>query len=288
MSWYWKPYVSAAQRRANAQKEASKLSKKGQRLSPVLLEGRKIASSFWGKGWCDHLESYSDFSNRLPRGRTYVRNGSVIDLQVSEGMITALVSGSSIYKIKIGIKPLAKESWSRVQKECAGKIDSLIELLQGKLSSSVMEVVSHRENGLFPKPAEISMECTCPDWAGLCKHLAACLYGIGARLDQNPDLLFTLRGVNPGELISAASAAGAVEQTGVSTGDGLGDSDLSSIFGIEIDSLPPKVVATAGPTKKKTKLLVPEPKKKAGGAKILAVAAVRPSTKGGRAAKLAR
>ncbi|MGZ8919465.1 MAG: SWIM zinc finger family protein [Limisphaerales bacterium] len=287
MSWFWKPYVSAAQRRASAQKEASKLSKKGQSLSPVLLEGRKIASSFWGKGWCDHLESYSDFSNRLPRGRTYVRNGSVIDLQVSAGMITALVSGSSIYKIKIGIKPLAQESWSRVQKECAGKIDSLIELLQGKLSSSVMEVVSHRENGLFPKPAEISMECSCPDWAGLCKHLAACLYGIGARLDRNPDLLFTLRGVNPGELISAASAAGAVEQKGVAPVDGLGDSDLSSIFGIEIDTPAPKAVAKTRPTRR-AKPSASELKKKTGGAKILAVTALDQSTKGRRAARLPR
>ena len=249
MSWSWKPYVSAAQRRANAQKEASKFAKKGQSLSPVFIEGRKIAASFWGKGWCEHLESYSDYASRLPRGRSYVRNGSVIDLQVSEGRITALVSGSSIYEIEIKIKPFPGNSWTRVQTDCAGKIDSLIELLQGKLSASVMEVVTHRENGLFPKPAEISMECSCPDWAGVCKHLAACLYGIGARLDRQPELLFTLRGVNPGELISGASAAQAVEQTEGQAASRIGESDLAALFGIDIES--PATATTPSSTEKK-------------------------------------
>lgn len=234
MSWFWKPYVSVAKRRANAAKEARKLATNGKTCLPVVLEGKKIASSFWGKAWCDNLESYSDYSNRLPRGRTYVRNGSVLDLQIAQGEITALVSGSSIYRISIKIKPLGSSSWKKVLDECSGKIDSLIELLQGKLSSGVMQVVTDRERGLFPKPAEITMKCSCPDWAGLCKHLAACLYGIGARLDKQPDLLFTLRGVNPGELVSAATAAKAVE-TGAPAQGSIADSEIADIFGIEID-----------------------------------------------------
>lgn len=216
MSWNygWRPYVPVAQRRARAARELTKLAKKnGQGASPVQLTGRKIASTFWGKAWCDNLERYSDYANRLPRGRTYIRNGSVVDLQISRGVVCARVSGSSLYKIEIQIKPLAAGLWESIQAECAGKIDSLIELLQGKLSAAVMGIVTRPERGLFPSPKEIKMECSCPDWADLCKHLAATLYGVGARLDHNPELLFLLRGVDPSNLISRASAAEAVRQT---------------------------------------------------------------------------
>ena len=184
MSWSfgWRPYVPVAQRRARAAREMAKLAKKnGQTASPVLLDGRKIASTFWGKAWCDNLEAYSDYANRLPRGRTYVRNGSVVDLQISRGKVTARVSGSSLYRIEIKIKPLAASLWKSIQTECAGKIDSLMELLQGKLSSSVMQIVTRPEHGLFPTPKEIELDCSCPDWADLCKHVAASLYGVGAR-----------------------------------------------------------------------------------------------------------
>jgi uncharacterized Zn finger protein len=225
-----------AQRRAKAARELAKLSKKtAHTASPVLLESRKIAATFWGKAWCDNLEAYSDYSNRLPRGRTYVRKGSVVDLQISRGKVTARVSGSSLYTIEIKIKPLAPDLWKSIQTECAGKIDSLIELLQGKLSSSVMQIVTRPERGLFPTPKEIELDCSCPDWADLCKHVAASLYGVGARLDQNPGLLFLLRGVDPSELISKASAAEAVRQTTVTEGaPTLTDKELTDVFGIEL------------------------------------------------------
>ena len=236
MSWGsfgWRPYVPVAERRAKAARELSKLSKKtGQAALPVLLNGRKIAGTFWGKAWCDNLEAYSDFANRLPRGRTYVRNGSVVDLQISKGTVTALVSGSSLYKIEINIKPLAPPLWKAIQTECAGKIDSLIELLQGKLSSGVMQIVTRQERGLFPTPKEIDLDCSCPDWADLCKHVAASLYGVGARLDQNPGLLFLLRGVDPADLISKASAADAVRQVGPAPS--MSDSEVADVFGIEL------------------------------------------------------
>ncbi|MEI6077597.1 MAG: hypothetical protein WCS94_18595, partial [Verrucomicrobiota bacterium] len=182
----------------------------------------------------------------LPRGRTYVRNGSVVDLQISKGSLTALVSGSSLYKIVIKIKPLAPALWISIQNECSGKIDSLIELLQGKLSASVMQIVTRRELGLFPKPGEIDMDCSCPDWADMCKHLAATLYGVGARLDQNPALLFLLRGVDPAELISKASAAEAVSQKQPSGATpAMSDSELADVFGIELDSTPPAPTTAA-------------------------------------------
>ena len=229
--------MPVAERRAKAARETAKLAKKtGRAASPIVLEGRKIASTFWGKAWCDNLEAYSDYENRLPRGRTYVRNGSVVDLQISKGSVSALVSGSELYRIEIKIKPLTPVLWKSIQTECAGKIDSLIELLQGKLSSAVMQIVTRPEKGLFPTPKEIDLDCSCPDWADLCKHMAASLYGVGAKLDQNPALLFLLRGVDPADLISRASAAEAVRQT-AATADGtpvMTESEVVDVFGIEL------------------------------------------------------
>jgi uncharacterized Zn finger protein len=241
MSWGyygWRPYVSVAQRRANAARELAKLARKtGRPAAPVVLQGRKIATTFWGKAWCDNLEAYSDYENRLPRGRTYIRNGSVVDLQIAGGKVTALVSGSELYKIEIKIKPLAPKLWKSIQIECAGKIDSLIELLQGKLSSAVMQIVTRLDGGLFPTPKEIDMDCSCPDWAGLCKHLAASLYGVGAKLDHNPELLFLLRGVDPSDLISKASASEAVRQTAGLAGGApaMSEAEAAGVFGIELE-----------------------------------------------------
>ena len=206
MGFYYgfRPYVSVAQRRRQAQREIEKKRKKGLNVLPVVINGRLIARTFWGKAWCDNLESYSDFENRLPRGRTYVRNGSVVHLEIHQGRISALVSGSELYSVEITITSLAEPHWKRIKSQCAGKIGSLVELLQARLSTSVMDVVTQHGEGLFPKPAEIKMKCSCPDWAGMCKHVAAVMYGIGARLDDQPELLFLLRKVDHLELIAGA------------------------------------------------------------------------------------
>src|SRR5829696_4088504 len=129
MDWYgeFRPYVPVAQRRAQAAREVAKRTKKGQTVSPVRIEGKAIASTFWGKAWCTNLESYSDFANRLPRGRTYVRNGSVVDLKIEKGRIKALVSGSSLYEVEIDIAALPKEKWSALKEQCAGQIGTLVE-----------------------------------------------------------------------------------------------------------------------------------------------------------------
>ena len=190
---FWAPYVPVAQRHANAMYEMSKLRKKGKDIQPVRIEGRTIARSFWGKGWCDHLESFSDFANRLPRGRTYVRNGSVCHLDMRPGRIDAIVSGSELYNIRINIEKLKPAAWKTVKKKCSGRIGSMLELLQGRLSDQVMTVVTDRKQGLFPQPREIQLSCDCPDWAVMCKHVAAALYGVGSRLDSRPELLFLLQ-----------------------------------------------------------------------------------------------
>src|SRR5712671_7891427 len=193
MSWYeWRPYVPVAERRRQAQAKLKKLKKKGQSIAPVTIDGRTIVKTFWGKSWCDNLERYSDFQNRLPRGRTYVRNGSVIDLQIASGEVKALVYGSSVYQVAIKITPVSKARWKCICKDCAGTIDSLVELLQGRFSKGVMERICRENNGLFPSPKEIQFSCSCPDWAYMCKHVAAVLYGIGSRLDRQPELLFRL------------------------------------------------------------------------------------------------
>ena len=163
--WGFRPYVPVAARRAQTAKAIAKLTKKGRVVSPVVVEGRKIARSFWGKAWCDNLERYSDFANRLPRGRTYVNNGSVIDLQIERGKVEALVSGSEIYKVKIDVTVAAPARWRAICADCAGSVGSLVELLQGKLSKHVMERVCREADGLFPAPREIKMSCSCPDWA---------------------------------------------------------------------------------------------------------------------------
>ena len=232
--WDYRPYVPVAQRRANALREVRRLAAKGKQVSPVEIAGRTIASTFWGKAWCDNLESYSDFSNRLPRGRTYVRNGSVVDLQIEPGKITSMVSGSSLYRISIQIRTLAAPRWKKLKQQCGSGIGSVVELLQGRLSTSVMAIVSSRDSGLFPAPKEIEMSCSCPDWAGMCKHVAATLYGVGSRLDRQPELLFKLRGVDHVELIAQAGRpAPKLKGAGRKT---IAKDQLADVFGIELET----------------------------------------------------
>ncbi len=230
----WAPYVPVARRRANAAKEMKKLIKKGMKIEPIEVQGRKIARTFWGEAWCNHLEKFSDYENRLPRGRTYVRNGSVCHLAISKGKVEAIVSGSALYKININITPLSASKWKNVRKQCAGQIGSMLELLQGRLSDNIMEIVTDQNKGLFPKPSEIKLACDCPDWAEMCKHIAAVLYGVGARLDHQPELLFLLRNVDHEELISAE-----LDMQTATTGRGkrrrLAGADLSGVFGVEME-----------------------------------------------------
>jgi uncharacterized Zn finger protein len=230
----WAPYVPVAERRRKALNKMEGLRKKGQVISPVTIEGRTIVKTFWGKAWCENLESYSDYENRLPRGRTYVRNGSVLDLQVAPGRIKALVSGSSIYTVEVKIHPVAQPRWQSICADCAGSIDSLVELLQGRLSKGVMERICQQQAGLFPSPKEIELSCSCPDWAEMCKHVAAVLYGIGARLDEQPELLFRLREVDEKELIANAGKSLPRAKKSLAAAKILGGEDLSKLFGLDM------------------------------------------------------
>ncbi|MHB0956919.1 MAG: SWIM zinc finger family protein [Pirellulaceae bacterium] len=257
----WPPYVSVAQRRRQAAQKMAALRKKGVDIQPVTISGRKIASSFWGEAWCEHLESFSDFENRLPRGRTYVRNGSVCHMAVSKGQIEAQVCGSELYRIKIQMKTLPGKKWTAIKKRCSGQIGSLLELLQGKLSDHVMEVVTDRQEGLFPRPGDMSFSCSCPDWASMCKHVAAVLYGIGARLDTTPELLFTLRGVNHQELIDADAEKAVAAATSRGKSKRLAAEEIGAVFGIEIDAENPDDSSSTAPATRKSGQAVSRNKK---------------------------
>ena len=261
----WFPYVPVAERRKQAAREIEKLRKRGHPVAPVILEGRTIARTFWGKAWCDNLEGYRDFDNRLPRGRAYVRNGAVIDLQISALEIKAMVSGSSIYRVSVSITALGPTLWRSICRDCAGGIDSLIELLQGRFSKGVMERICRQDRGLFPKPSDIRFSCTCPDGALMCKHVAAVLYGVGAQLDETPELLFRLRAVDEKDLVADPDTALPISHRPLDIGKVLETDDISALFGLDMeeagDAIPshgampaaPAPVARTGQTRTSTK-----------------------------------
>ncbi len=251
MSFEFPPYISAAERRRRGAAAAAKLAKRsGRPPAPIVIQGRAIATTFWGSAWCKNLEAYSDYANRLPRGRTYARNGSVVDLEITTGRVEALVQGSSLYKIQITFGTLPAPRWNTFKQRSAGRVTNLLDLLQGRLSKEILSDLTERDVGLFPSPSEIRMRCSCPDSASLCKHLAAVLYGVGARLDHKPELFFTLRGVDVGELIAKVTAEVAcvgAAPGGTSGSDTLAGEDLSALFGVDLDpgTAPPPAPAAA-------------------------------------------
>ena len=231
--YYFKPYLSAAERKRRADKAAAKLDKGGKSRDPVVGSGSAIARTFWGRAWCNNMNRYSDYLNRLDRGRSYVRSGAVLDLRIDRGAVKASVMGTRLYSVNVKIATVPKARWERLRALCTGGIDSVVELLQGRFSDAVMAHICGTEAGLFPAQSEIGFDCTCPDWASMCKHVAAVFYGIGARLDTRPELLFTLRGVDGNELITAAGA-GLAASAGGGNARRLEGADLSALFGIEI------------------------------------------------------
>ena len=211
MNRYWddelysQPTASELKRKADASRINAE--KKGAVLEPVVIRGRRIANSWWGQAWCDNLERYADFESRLGRGKRYVKTGAVIDLKIGKGRIQARVQGSrkTPYKIDIRISPLSEECCQEILRKCGQRVENLEKLLAGDFPAEMKELFTE-QGGLFPSPREISFSCSCPDWALMCKHVAAALYGIGARLDEDPSLFFELRGIEVGRFIDVAIA----------------------------------------------------------------------------------
>lgn len=246
MAYGWQPYVPVAKRRAQATKKIHALRKQGIDIQPVNIEGRSIAKTFWGKAWCQHIALFSDYDNRLPRGRTYVRNGAVCHLNIRQGEIEAIVSGSALYNVTGKIKPLSAKRWKKIKTACAGHVGSLLELLQGKLSDNIMTVVTDPKQGLFPQITELDLSCDCLDWADMCKHIAAVLYGIGARLDTTPEMLFALRGVDHHELINNDVHLPSSTSRRRIAGN------VSDVFGITFDEEQPVLQPSKARAKKKS------------------------------------
>ena len=274
------PYVSVAARRAKAMRQAEKLKKKLGNLEPVAVAGRTLAKSWWGKSWNQNLERYSDYANRLPRGRSYLSNGMVLDLRIDKEMIKGIVAGtaSTPYQITIRIQAISGPAWKRLVEKALGKIETLQTLLEGKFPEDLKELFFAKGAGLFPAPNEIKLDCSCPDWASMCKHVAAVLYGVGARLDTSPELFFTLRGVNMDDLIGQVARKETEKllsrQPGISgriiqsSDNRL--SDISALFGVPLTADAP-VAASVEPAKSskrprkvsaKAKSTKPKPKKK--------------------------
>lgn len=239
-------YVSAAERRARAEAAAVRLGKSKAGAQPVRIEGRTITRTFWGTAWCENLQAYADLAHRLERGRGYVRGGAVVDLRIEAGRALARVVGTRLYRVAIGIEPVAAKRWQEIVRACTGRIGSLVALLRGELPDEVMQAVTDRAAGLFPAPREMKMSCDCPDAAHLCKHLAASLYGVGARLDDRPELLFLLRGVAAEELVDRATvglAAAGQAPVRATILEG-GAAELGALFGIDlVDAPPPRKAA---------------------------------------------
>ncbi len=236
--WGFPRYVSKAEKQTKAAKKLEQLKKKRD-VRPIILQGSAIARTWWGKSWNQNLERYADYSNRIGRGRSYVRHGAVLDLQIGNGEIRALVQGSKSkpYEILIKIGKLSKNTWEHISSSCAGMLDSVSELLAGDFPQELGELFLQRDAGLFPAPKEIVFECSCPDWASMCKHVAATLYGVGARLDEDATLFFTLRGVDTADLISRTvsnKAESLLEKAAKKSSRIINDADLSALFGIEL------------------------------------------------------
>ncbi|MFT4641623.1 MAG: putative Zn finger protein [Verrucomicrobiales bacterium] len=240
-SWYdYKPYVPVHERQANAKCKIAKLL--GNDAQPIeKFGGRKLAKTFWGEAWCENLEAYSDYANRLPRGRTYSKNGSVAHLEINEGKVLAYISGSELYKVQVSIDALDNERWEAFKSRCSGRIDTLLDLLQGKVADAVLLEITNRQDGLFPAPKEIDFTCSCPDSAIMCKHVAATLYGVGIRLDSEPELFFALRGVDHAEIIASASTD-SLDEGLPEHEDLLLEGDLAGIFGIEFSDIPTRLI----------------------------------------------
>lgn len=238
--WDFPRYVSVAEKKAKAAKKLKEMSRKNPNLKPVILQGTAIARTWWGKAWNLNLERYADYHNRIGRGRSYVRHGAVLDLQIDPGEARAFVQGSQSrpYSVVINIRTLKKDIWQTILDQCQGMLESLQELLNGSFPKAIGEIFTHKDSGMFPSPKEIKFSCSCPDWAGMCKHVAATLYGVGARLDESPELFFRMRNVEMGDLIRQAVSdhkQKLLARASRKSSRIIGEADLSATFGIELE-----------------------------------------------------
>lgn len=241
MARYWdtgnfrQPTEAEIQKNVAATRKKEK--KKGKELAPVLISGRTIAKNWWGKAWCENLERYADYENRIDRGKRYVRSGAIVDLQIEKGKVLARIQGTRKipYKVEIRISPLSEEKCQSIIERCTTKLENVEQLIEGNFPPE-MKALFEGSDGLFPSPREISFQCSCPDWALMCKHVAAALYGIGARFDEKPLLFFELRGIDFNHFIDVTLANKVelmLKNAGQPKSDRIMESDrLTELFGV--------------------------------------------------------
>ena len=255
---YYPRYVSVAEKKAKAAKKLKQLKKRNPGIKPVVIEGSAIALSWWGKSWNHNLERYADYSNRIGRGRSYVRHGAVLDLQIDSGKVEALVQGTRAkpYSVIVKIKAINEKIWQDIKTACGGNLDSLQELLEGKFPKALSNIFMEQGTGLFPSPKDIEFSCSCPDWAYMCKHVAATLYGIGARLDEDPGLFFKLRKARMKDLVTGAvedKTRKLLEKAKKKTKRVIAESDMADVFGIDMEEPVVPIKKSAKVTKKSMK-----------------------------------
>jgi len=260
---YYPKYVTVAEKRAKAKKKIKQLRKKNPNIRPIILAGKALVKTWWGKAWNNNLESYADYENRIGRGRSYVRHSAVLDLQIAPGKVTSLVQGSmgAPYEVVISIKKMKKKNWQNIKKECQSRLSSLPDLLAGKIPKELQEIFMVQGRGLFPTPSEITFDCSCPDWASMCKHVAASLYGVGARLDEDPALFFTLRQAEIDDLVTQAvqsKASSIIEKVTTGSSRVIADDKLSDLFGLDMDDLVPAKPVKKSKEKTKKRKVTPK------------------------------
>lgn len=242
MSRYWdtgdtfsQPTAEELRRKAKA--SSANAAKKELKYEPILpFTRRSICTSWWGQAWCENLERYADFESRLGRGKRYVKNGTVLDLKIKKGKVEARVQGTrkTPYKVEIRISPLSEEKCGEIIDKCGRRIENMESLIRGEFPVELKDLFLAKD-GLFPSPREISFNCSCPDWALMCKHVAAVMYGIGVRLDENPFYFFELRGIDADRFINVAlesKVESMLSNADKKTDRVIDDADLTELFGV--------------------------------------------------------
>ena len=232
----WDYYSYKPRKPKDPAAQIAKLRKKNPDIKPVVIDG-KLARTWWAQAWNRNLESYADYSNRIGRGRSYVKSGAVLDLTIAPGEVRALVQGSRAkpYDVAVIIDPLEKQRWETITQRCSRKITNLEDLASGKFPTELVELFTDKGDGLFPSPKEIKFSCSCPDWATMCKHVAAVLYGIGARFDEDPTLFFLLRDIEFTELLRKSveeKMNRMLKNAGTVTTRTLTDANILELFGV--------------------------------------------------------
>ncbi len=218
--------LRAAELETLAAARLAELQAAGEELHPVVSRSRALVSHFWGKAWMRHLAACEAGGLCLAPGRTLLRHGCVLDVQLAPGLIRARVSTQRLEEVELHLAPLDEERQAELVQLCQGRIDSLVSLMEGRVDETVLAPLCDPQLGLLPEPADWRMHCSCADWAEPCPHAAAAIYAAGVLIDADPSLLFTLRSLDPATLLRPTAQA---EASDFAAGD------LGKLFGIELD-----------------------------------------------------